>query len=100
MENLNIAPSIDGAVVADESVELRIRTFLNDVFIFGEDPMALPGNASLIGQDVIDSMGILELVMFLEETFGIQISERETTPSNLDTVEDAVRFVHLKLAAK
>jgi len=49
---------------------------------------------------VIDSTGVLELVGFLEEDFGIRIQDDELVPENLDTIDDIVQFVTRKRAAE
>jgi acyl carrier protein len=49
---------------------------------------------------VIDSTGVLELVGFLEENFGIRIQDDELVPENLDTIDNIVQFVTRKRAAE
>ena len=53
---------------------------------------------SLIGSGVIDSTGILELIEYLEQEFGIQVEDTETVPENLDGIDRIAVFVHRKLA--
>jgi acyl carrier protein len=45
---------------------------------------------------VIDSTGVLELVGYLEDTFGIRIRDDELLPENLDTIDNVVAFVTRK----
>jgi acyl carrier protein len=45
---------------------------------------------------IIDSTGVLELIMFLEEQFGIKVADEEMTPENLDSVDRIVAFVGRK----
>ena len=49
---------------------------------------------------MIDSTGVLELVGFLEEDFGIRIQDDELVPENLDTIDNIVQFVTRKRAAE
>ena len=49
---------------------------------------------------MIDSTGVLELVGFLEENFGIRIQDDELVPENLDTIDNIVQFVTRKRAAE
>ena len=49
---------------------------------------------------MIDSTGVLELVGFLEENFGIRIQDEELVPENLDTIDNIVQFVTRKRAAE
>jgi acyl carrier protein len=78
-------------------VEHQIRTFLADIFFLGDDPAGLPGTKSLIGSGIIDSTGVLELVCFLEEEYGIAVADDDVVPENLDTVDNIVRFVSSRL---
>ena len=51
--------------------------------------------------NVIDSTGVIELVMFLQEKFGITVEDEEVAvPQNFDSLNDVVEFVDKKLAAK
>jgi len=81
------------------TIDREVREFLRDNFIVDADLMELSGSASLTDFAILDSMGVLELVMFLEEHYRIEISEGETVPDNLDTIDNTVRFVNTKLNA-
>ena len=80
-------------------VESDVRSFLAENFPLGTDPAELAGDASLIEAGIIDSTGVLELVGFLEERFGIGIEDDELLPENLDSIDNVVRFVERKHAA-
>ena len=77
-------------------MEDAIREFLAANFFLGDDPAGLPGSASLIEAGVIDSTGVLELVGYLEDSFGIRIRDDELLPENLDTIDNVVAFVTRK----
>jgi acyl carrier protein len=80
-------------------VESEIRAFIADNFLLGDDVKNLPGSASLIDAGIIDSTGVLELVGFLEERYGIRIADHELLPENLDSIDSVVRFVGEKQSA-
>jgi len=69
-----------------------IRTFISDTF-FVDDFAA---DASFLQTGIIDSMGMMELVAFLEPTFGIKIQEEELVPENLDSLVNVCAFVARK----
>lgn len=75
------------------ATEAEIRGFLADIFFLGDDPASIPGSQSLIEAGVIDSTGVMELVGFLEEQYGIRIEDDELIPENLDSIDNMVRFV-------
>jgi acyl carrier protein len=51
---------------------------------------------SLLGQSILDSTGILELVSFVEEAFEIKVEDDEVIPDNLDSVRKVLDFVSRK----
>jgi acyl carrier protein len=77
-------------------VEGELRSFLADNFLLGEEFRGLPGSASLIEAGIIDSTGVLELVGWLEESYGVEISDAELVPENLDSIDNIVRFMAAK----
>jgi acyl carrier protein len=72
-----------------------IRTFVVDNYLFGEESK-LRNEDSFMETGMIDSTGILELVRFLESTYGIKIEDEELIPDNLDSVNKIVSFVQAK----
>ncbi|MFI4958570.1 MAG: acyl carrier protein, partial [Lysobacterales bacterium] len=52
-----------------------------------------PNDVSLLERGVIDSTGVLEIILFLEGEFGIQVKASEMLPENFDSVNNMVRFV-------
>jgi len=68
------------------SAEGRIRRFIVDSFLFGDESMMVSNDQSLMNSRVMDSTGVMEILMFLEESFGISVGDEELTPDNLDSV--------------
>lgn len=58
----------------------------------------LADEASLLAQGIIDSTGVLELVGFIEDSFGICVDDAEMVPQNLDSVESISSFIGRKKA--
>jgi len=79
-------------------VTARIRTFVVDTFLLGDDD-GFDDDASLIEGGIVDSTGVMELVSFLEETYGIAIEDRELVAANLDSITRLRAFVDGKVAA-
>ena len=72
----------------------KVRAFISDTFFvdeFGDDD-------SFLKSGIIDSTGMMELVAFVEESFGIKIADAELVPENLDSVHNLCRFVERKRA--
>ena len=54
---------------------------------------------SFLQEGILDSMGILEIIMFLEERFGVTVAENEMVPQNLDSIENLIAFIDRKRKA-
>lgn len=80
----------------DANVVVTIHDFIVDNFLFGAG--ALNDAASLMGEGIIDSTGVLELVMFVEEKFGVTVADDEVLPENFDSVRNLAAYVDSKLA--
>ena len=64
----------------------QVRDFVLREYLPGEKPEALSPDQPLISSGLIDSVGTLKLVLFLEETFGITIATEDITGGRLDTL--------------
>jgi acyl carrier protein len=73
----------------------RIRAFVTTNF-YVADPSSLADDASLLDRGIIDSTGVLEIITFLEDSFGLTVEDSEMVPENLDSVEKIAAFVNRK----
>lgn len=81
------------------SIKQQVRQFILSNYLFTDDESKLSDADSLMQSGTMDSTGILELIMFLEETFDIKVGDDEMVPANLDSVVNVVSFVERKKAA-
>ena len=86
-----------GDVVTPMHIEQEVRQFIADNLSLSDDAFDLDANASLTQTGLLDSMGVLELIMFLEERFGVSIPNEEALLENLDSVQRIGVFVGAKL---
>jgi acyl carrier protein len=80
------------------AIEPEIRQFIEDNFLFRADRRELSDSESLLGAGLIDSTGILDLVIFLETKFQIQMADADIVPENLDSIRAIVAYIESKLA--
>ena len=73
----------------------QIREFVTTNF-YVADPKALEDRTSLLDQGIIDSTGVLEVIMFIKSTFGVTVEDSEMLPENLDSIERIAAFVARK----
>jgi acyl carrier protein len=76
---------------------LAVRRFISENFLFRDDGDAITHDASLLDAGIIDSTAVLELVSFLETTFGIEVQDDEMLPENLDSIRAIANYVGRKL---
>ncbi|MEZ2218292.1 acyl carrier protein [Rhizobium sp. RCC_161_2] len=77
----------------------QIRAFVVESFLFGDTTRTIADDASLIDNDIIDSTGILELVTFVEDSFGITVGDAEILPANFDSISKVAAFIASKRSA-
>jgi len=73
-----------------------IKAFIVSNFLFGKDGGALADDQSFLESGIVDSTGMLELVTFVEEQYGIKIGDDELVPENLDSLRRISTFVARK----
>jgi acyl carrier protein len=71
----------------------QIQHFVATTLMQNEDPETLGHEEALLGSGILDSLGILRLVVFLEEEFGIVVSEAALVPEHFQTVNALVALV-------
>jgi len=74
----------------------EVRGFIFKNFLFEDSGDSLDDNDSFLEKGIIDSTGMLELVVFLEEKFGVRVEDDELVPENLDSVARLVSFISRK----
>jgi acyl carrier protein len=74
----------------------EIREYIVSNFLFGNNGDLLKDQDSFFENGLIDSTGILELITYVQDHFGISPEDREIIPDNLDSVEKIAAFVERK----
>jgi acyl carrier protein len=76
----------------------QIQSFLAERFLF-DGSAAIEPTQSLLRAGILDSTGVMEVVFFMEEKFGIRVRDEEMVADNFDTIAGMVRFVESKAIA-
>lgn len=84
---------------SDSEIRAELHAFIVENFLMGDTTVVLPDNSSFLDAGVIDSTGVLEVVMFLEQNFGLKVADRELVPENFDSMDNLTQFVGHKLRA-
>ncbi|HOX72147.1 MAG: acyl carrier protein [Dokdonella sp.] len=79
------------------TIEQRIRDYLNENLPFAPSE-ALDPDESLFDAGVLDSIGVMGLVSWLEREFDIIVDDNDVVPENIDGIRVLVSFVEGKLS--
>ena len=74
----------------------ELREFMATNFLFRDD-FALGDADSFLHTDILDSIGVLQIILFLEERYQITLTDDEIVPDNLDSIQRLKIFVDRKL---
>ena len=74
----------------------QVRQYILENFLFSTDTSLLGLDESFLERGLIDSTGMLEVILFLEESFGIKVADNEMVPENLDSVNRIAAFIERK----
>jgi acyl carrier protein len=85
--------------MATQPTEQQIRHFIVEFFLFGQGAESLSRSDSLLAKGIIDSTGVLEVVSFLEQQYGIHVADEELVPDNFDSIDRLVKYVERKRGA-
>jgi acyl carrier protein len=84
--------------VQTTDIEQEIRSFIAESFLMsGSD--ALNEDTPLLG-NVIDSTGVIELIVFVQQRFTISVEDEEVMTDNFGSVKNVVTFVEKKLRSR
>ena len=78
-------------------IETQIKQFVLDNLVFGGTLDDIDADASFMASGTIDSLGVLELITFVEERYGIEVLDEEVLPENFDSVRNLATYICTKL---
>ena len=78
------------------TVDEKIAQYIAENLLYSKNGYPYPVQASFLENGIIDSMNILELVMFVEESFGVDVSDEDIVPDNFDSVTKVANYIQLK----
>jgi acyl carrier protein len=82
-----------------EPIEEQLRSFIAREILFSGNGYPFADDNSFLENGVVDSMNVMEIVLFTEKTFGIPIEDREIVPANFDSIRALAEFIRRKKSA-
>ena len=89
------ARAMAGAAPATDlnGIRRQIHDFVALNFLFDGTSEPLDDSVSLVEAGVVDDTGVLELVLFVEEAWGLTVHAADLAPENLDSVNSLAAYV-------
>jgi acyl carrier protein len=78
------------------NIESEIRKFITENMLFSADGFNYDDNASLLEAGIVDSIGVMELVTFVDQTFKITVPPEDISPDNFDSITRLANYIRLK----
>jgi acyl carrier protein len=69
-----------------------VKAYVVENFLFGDDSRIGP-KTDFLENGILDSTGVLELIGFLEEKFGIRVEDDEVVPNNMNSLEKITLYI-------
>jgi acyl carrier protein len=79
-----------------ENVLARLRAYVQESFLYMRPGFAVGDDESLFDKGVIDSMGIVELIGFLESEFSVAVRDDDVSEQNLGSLTSIARYVMVR----
>lgn len=76
-----------------EEILTRLRAFVDENFLYMRPDFELRDDASLMGTGVVDSMGVMEVIAFLEEEFDVVVDDVDVTEENIGTLDAIAAYI-------
>ncbi len=78
------------------NLESEIRRFIAENMLFNADGFNYGDSDSLLEAGIVDSMGVMELVAFVDKTFKITVPPEDISPDNFDSVSRLANYIRLR----
>jgi acyl carrier protein len=78
-------------------ISKSLKQFIEDQIIKGQKEINLLNSTNLIEEGIIDSLGIMKLLTFVEESYNLQISDEELLPENFESLKAICAMVKSKI---
>ena len=77
-----------------------IRNHIAKNILFNDKGYPYSDDASFVEEGIIDSMNVMELILFVEEKFGLEVADEEIVPENFNSVRKMADYIRHKKAGQ
>jgi acyl carrier protein len=82
------------------TIEGQIRDYIASNMLFSDNGYPYDDSTSFLEEGIVDSTGVLELILFVEESFGVQVADEDVTPNNFDSVAQLATYIRSKVSVR
>ena len=80
------------------SIETLIKEYIARNLLFSDNGFPYSDDASFLEEGIVDSIGVMELVAFVEENFSVKVDDLDVTPENFDSINRLAAYIRRKTA--
>ncbi|HEX6542355.1 MAG TPA: acyl carrier protein [Ktedonobacterales bacterium] len=88
------------SALSEDFIKGQVVEFIGTNFLYDGAILDLGESDSLVENGILDQTGILELVLFVEDTYGFQVPDTDLIPENFDTISNIAEYVRYRLATR
>ena len=85
--------------MTEAGVREKVRAFLVENFLYMRPTFAFTDDDPLLRKGVVDSLGVMEVIGFVEQAFGVTVPQDDITEENFGTVSGIASYVVRRAAA-
>jgi acyl carrier protein len=74
-------------------IESEIKKFIAKNLLYSGDGFNYGDDVSFLEEGIVDSIGVMELVAFVEENFKFRVNDQDVTPDNFDSVNRLASYI-------
>ena len=76
----------------------QIKSYIAENFLFSSNGFDMDEDESFLEAGVVDSLGVVELVSFVEETYNFEVPDDDIVPDNFDSVDNLAAYISRRTA--
>ena len=78
------------------TIESQIKDYIAQNLLFSDNGYPYSDDVSFLDEGIVDSVGVMELVAFVEDNFHISVEDLDITPQNFDSVSKIAAYIRRK----
>jgi acyl carrier protein len=79
------------------TIENNLKDYIAANLLFSNNGFKYSEDTSFLEEGIVDSQGVMELVMFVEDKFHIKVDDMDIVPDNFDSVTFLASYIRRKI---